>query len=156
MINNNNYRPNVGIIICNINKKVLWARRYKQHSWQFPQGGINDGETAKQAMYRELFEEIGLRNNDVRILASTKKWLYYTIPNKLIRWDSNPIYIGQKQKWFLLQLICSENNINIKKEKIPEFDNWRWVNLWYPINQVITFKRNVYRQVIKEFSKLII
>lgn len=71
MIDDDGYRPNVGIVICNRQGEVLWARRYGQHSWQFPQGGINPGETPEQAMYRELFEEVGLNKKDVRILAST-------------------------------------------------------------------------------------
>ncbi len=81
MIDDDGYRPNVGIVICNRQGEVLWARRYGQHSWQFPQGGINPGETPEQAMYRELFEEVGLNKKDVRILASTRNWLRYKLPN---------------------------------------------------------------------------
>ena len=77
MIDDDGYRPNVGIVICNRQGQVMWARRFGQHSWQFPQGGINPGESAEQAMYRELFEEVGLSRKDVRILASTRNWLRY-------------------------------------------------------------------------------
>ncbi|VEA10907.1 Adenosine (5')-pentaphospho-(5'')-adenosinepyro phosphohydrolase [Salmonella enterica subsp. enterica] len=73
MIDDDGYRPNVGIVICNRQGQVMWARRFGQHSWQFPQGGINPGESAEQAMYRELFEEVGLSRKDVRILASTSQ-----------------------------------------------------------------------------------
>lgn len=81
MIDDDGYRPNVGIVICNRQGQVMWARRFGQHSWQFPQGGINPGESAEQAMYRELFEEVGLSRKDVRILASTRNWLRYKLPN---------------------------------------------------------------------------
>ncbi|CDL52407.1 Adenosine (5')-pentaphospho-(5'')-adenosine pyrophosphohydrolase [Klebsiella pneumoniae ISC21] len=82
MIDDDGYRPNVGIVICNRQGQVMWARRYGQHSWQFPQGGINPGESAEQAMYRELFEEVGLSRKDVRILASTRNWLRYKLPKR--------------------------------------------------------------------------
>ncbi|TKI05936.1 RNA pyrophosphohydrolase [Martelella alba] len=152
MIDDDGYRPNVGIVICNRNGQVLWARRYGQHSWQFPQGGINAGETAEQAMYRELFEEVGLGRKDVRILAATRNWLRYKLPKRLVRWDTKPVCIGQKQKWFLLQLMCQDADINMQRGGTPEFDGWRWVSFWYPVRQVVSFKRDVYRRVMKEFS----
>lgn len=152
MIDDDGYRPNVGIVICNRQGQVLWARRYGQHSWQFPQGGINPGETAEQAMYRELFEEVGLSKKDVRILASTRNWLRYKLPKRLVRWDTKPVCIGQKQKWFLLQLLCNDADINMQRSSTPEFDGWRWVSFWYPVRQVVSFKRDVYRRVMKEFA----
>lgn len=155
MVDNNGYRLNVGIIICNRQGQVLWARRYGQHSWQFPQGGINPEELPEQAMYRELFEEVGLDHKDVKVLASTKNWFCYKLPKYLVRWDTKPVCIGQKQRWFLLQLVCNEQNINVQKSTAPEFDSWRWVNYWHPIHQVISFKRDVYRRVMKEFSPIV-
>ncbi|SPP32210.1 RNA pyrophosphohydrolase [Arsenophonus endosymbiont of Aleurodicus floccissimus] len=155
MVDNNGYRPNVGIVICNRQGQVLWARRYGQHSWQFPQGGINPEESPEQAMYRELFEEVGLDRNDVKILASTRNWLRYKLPKRLVRWDTKPVCIGQKQRWFLLQLVCNENNINVQTSKTPEFDSWRWVSYWYPVRQVVSFKRDVYRRVMKEFAPMV-
>lgn len=152
MIDNDGYRPNVGIVICNKQGQVLWARRFGQHSWQFPQGGINLGETPEQAMYRELFEEVGLHRKDVRLLASTRNWLRYKLPKRLVRWDTKPVCIGQKQKWFLLQLQCPDNGVNVQGSGTPEFDGWRWVSYWYPVRQVVSFKREVYRRVMKEFS----
>lgn len=103
VIDGDGFRPNVGIVICNRNGQVLWARRYGQHSWQFPQGGVDDGETPEQAMFRELYEEIGLKQDDVTILATSRNWLKYRLPKRLIRWESKPVCIGQKQKWFLLR-----------------------------------------------------
>ena len=155
MIDDDGYRPNVGIVICNRDGQVLWARRYGQHSWQFPQGGINAGETAEQAMYRELFEEVGLSRKDVRILAATRNWLRYKLPKRLVRWDTKPVCIGQKQKWFLLQLMCQDADINMQRGGTPEFDGWRWVSFWYPVRQVVSFKRDVYRRVMKEFSSTV-
>ncbi|UDG81470.1 RNA pyrophosphohydrolase [Candidatus Profftia lariciata] len=156
MIDHNGYRPNVGIVICNKKGQVLWARRYGKNSWQFPQGGINPEETYEQAMYRELFEEVGLKRQDVTIIASTRYWLRYTLPKHFIRWYKKPTCIGQKQRWFLLQLICDDSVINMHSIITPEFDNWCWVSFWYPVRQIVSFKRDVYSQVMKEFSPFLI
>ena len=152
MIDFDGYRPNVGIVICNRKGQVLWAKRYGQNSWQFPQGGINDNESAEQAMYRELYEEVGLQPKDVKVLYASKHWLRYKLPKRLLRYDSKPVCIGQKQRWFLLQLVGDEKNINMNTTKSPEFDGWRWVSFWYPVRQVVSFKRDVYRKVMKEFA----
>ena len=152
MIDTDGYRPNVGIIICNKNGQVLWAKRFGQHSWQFPQGGIKEGETPEAAMYRELHEEVGLKPKHVKIIASTRQWLRYKLPKRLVRWDSPaPVCIGQKQRWFLLQLIAEENQIGFESCGHPEFDDWRWVTYWYPVRQVVSFKREVYRRALAEF-----
>ncbi|KLN47435.1 RNA pyrophosphohydrolase [Providencia rettgeri] len=143
------------MVICNRQGQVLWARRYGQHSWQFPQGGINPGESPEQAMYRELYEEVGLQRKDVRLLASTRNWLRYKLPKRLVRWDTKPVCIGQKQRWFLLQLQCNDADINVQRSKSPEFDGWRWVSYWYPVRQVVSFKREVYRRVMKEFAPVV-
>ena len=146
MIDFDGYRPNVGIVICNRKGQVLWAKRYGQNSWQFPQGGINDNESAEQAMYRELYEEVGLQPKDVKVLYASKHWLRYKLPKRLLRYDSKPMCIGQKQRWFLLQLVGDEKNINMNTTKSPEFDGWRWVSFWYPVRQVVSFKKDVYRK----------
>lgn len=154
MIDGDGYRPNVGIVICNSHGQVLWARRYGQHSWQFPQGGIDVGESPEQAMYRELYEEVGLLKSDVKILATSRHWLHYKLPKRLVRWDSKPVCIGQKQKWFLLKLECDESKVNMQRSITPEFDGWRWVSYWYPVRQVVSFKRDVYRRAMKEFAPI--
>lgn len=156
MIHFDGYRPNVGIVICNSKGQVLWAKRYGQNSWQFPQGGINDNESAEQAMYRELFEEVGLSPKDVKILYISKHWLRYKLPKRLLRYDSKPVCIGQKQRWFLLQLVSDEKNINMQSSKSPEFDGWRWVSFWYPVRQVVSFKKEVYRKAMKEFASVLL
>ena len=155
MIDFDGYRPNVGIVICNRNGQVLWAKRCGQNSWQFPQGGINDNESTEQAMYRELYEEVGLQPKDVRILYVSKHWLRYKLPKRLLRYDSKPMCIGQKQRWFLLQLVGDEKNINMQTTKSPEFDGWCWVSFWYPVRQVVSFKKEVYRKAMKEFSSVL-
>lgn len=152
----NNYRPNVGMIICNKKYQIFWAKRYKQNSWQFPQGGINFKESPVEAMYRELSEEVGLKNKDVKILTFTKKWLYYKIPQNIYKKKHNTKYIGQKQRWFLLKLVGNELNININNNKKPEFDKWRWVSYWYPIRKIIYFKRDIYRTIMKKFAPFIL
>ncbi|WJG09027.1 RNA pyrophosphohydrolase [Aliiglaciecola sp. LCG003] len=151
MIDTEGFRANVGIVICNKMGQVFWAKRYGQHSWQFPQGGIDQGETAEQAMYRELNEEVGLHPEHVKILGVTKNWVRYKLPKRLIRQGSDPVCIGQKQKWFLLQLECKETDVNVLSSGHPEFDDWRWVSFWYPVRNVVSFKREVYRRVMKEF-----
>ncbi|TRY32958.1 RNA pyrophosphohydrolase [Aliiglaciecola sp. M165] len=151
MIDAEGFRANVGIVICNRMGQVFWAKRYGQHSWQFPQGGIDQGETAEQAMFRELHEEVGLKPEQVKVIGVTKNWMRYKLPKRLIRQGSNPVCIGQKQKWFLLQLECNEADVDVLNSGHPEFDDWRWVSYWYPVRNVVSFKRDVYRRVMKEF-----
>ena len=112
MIDSRGFRPNVGIIICNSRGQLLWAKRIGQDAWQFPQGGIRQGERLQHALFRELKEEVGLEPGDVEIISSTKGWLYYQLPKNLIRQHSNPVCIGQKQKWYLLGLRATEDKID--------------------------------------------
>ncbi len=129
---------------------MLWARRIGQDAWQFPQGGINDDETAEEALFRELKEEVGLDPCDVEVVSCTRGWLRYRLPKRMIRHHSHPICIGQKQKWFLLRLISDDAAVNFTCSSKPEFDGWRWVSYWYPLGQVVSFKREVYRKAMKE------
>ena len=152
MIDMDGFRPNVGIILANNQGQVLWARRLNRNGWQFPQGGIQEHETAEQALFRELYEEIGLRQADVEILACTRGWLRYRLPQRLIRKSCHPVCIGQKQKWFLLRLLADEQQICVNTCSKPEFDGWRWVSYWYPLGQVVSFKRDVYRRAMKELA----
>lgn len=152
MIDADGFRPNVGIILANNRGQVLWARRINQNSWQFPQGGIHAHETIEQALFRELYEEIGLRQQDVEVLACTRGWLRYRLPQKLVRKNSQPLCIGQKQKWFLLRLLSDESKVRMDNSSHPEFDGWRWVSYWYPLGQVISFKKEVYRRALKELA----
>ncbi len=155
MIDEDGFRPNVGIILMNNAGDVLLARRTGMDAWQFPQGGIEFGELPDEAMYRELQEEIGLCDNEVRLIASTRDWLKYRLPKKFVRQSQRPLCIGQKQIWFLLQLISSENQIVLDASAEPEFDRWEWVSYWAPVGKVIAFKRQVYRQALEELSPFI-
>ena len=150
MIDSEGFRSNIGIIVCNDFGNLLWTRRIGQNSWQFPQGGVDAGESAEQALFRELKEEIGLDKRDVKILGSTKSWLKYRLPNRYIRHDSLPLCVGQKQKWYMLRLVSNESNIHFDATGHPEFDHFMWVNYWYPLRQVISFKQSVYRQALSE------
>ncbi len=150
MIDSDGFRPNVGIILTNGLGQVLWARRVGQDAWQFPQGGINDNETPEQALYRELKEEVGLNPADVEIVSCTRGWLRYRLPRRMIRHHSHPVCIGQKQKWFLLRLLSDDRSVSVDQSEKPEFDDWRWVSYWYPLGQVVSFKREVYRSALKE------
>ena len=150
MIDSDGFRPNIGIVICNRVGQLLWAKRAGESGWQFPQGGIKKRETLEQALYRELNEEVGLAVEDVRILHQTDDWLHYRLPKNFIRHHKNPLCIGQKQKWFLLSLESNDSKVRLTKSGQPEFDEWRWVSYWYPLHQVIEFKRDVYRKALKE------
>jgi len=155
VIDSDGFRPNVGIILSSAEGKVFWARRYGQNTWQFPQGGIHDSETPDEAMYRELFEETGLLAEHVEIIGKTSKWLRYRLPKRMIRRNKLPVCIGQKQIWFVLRLVGSEENVNLSAVERPEFDGWRWVDYWYPMNEVVFFKRNVYRKALSELEPLL-
>lgn len=152
MIDSDGFRPNVGIVLTNDAGQVLWARRIGQDAWQFPQGGINDGESPEQALYRELYEEVGLREHDVELLACTRGWLRYRLPHRLIRRENKPLCIGQKQKWFLLRIKADDTQVSFDCGDKAEFDHWQWVNYWYPLGQVVAFKREVYRRAMKELA----
>ncbi len=155
MIDRDGFRPNVGIIICNEDRHLFWARRVGQNAWQFPQGGIKHDETPEQAMYRELEEEIGLKPGQVEVLGSTQRWLRYRLPKRFIRRHSHPICIGQKQIWYLLRARCTASDICFDKTPKPEFDAWRWVNYWQPVREVVYFKRKVYSQALEELAPLL-
>lgn len=154
MIDKDGFRPNVGIMLANGAGELLWAKRIGQDAWQFPQGGINQGESPEDALYRELTEEVGLGQADVEMVAVTRGWLRYRLPKRLQRRGKGPVCVGQKQKWFLLQLTSEESLIRFDAEEgaKPEFDGWQWVSYWYPMGQVVSFKREVYRKALLELS----
>jgi putative (di)nucleoside polyphosphate hydrolase len=153
VIDSDGFRENVGIIVTNAKGQLLWARRVGNFdAWQFPQGGINDDETPVEAMYRELKEELGIDQDDVKILAESKGWLCYRLPVRFQRGEGAQRCVGQKQKWFLLELLNADSTVKLDACDHPEFDSWRWVSYWFPLKQVIYFKRYVYRQALQEFQ----
>jgi putative (di)nucleoside polyphosphate hydrolase len=171
MLDRDGYRPNVGIVLANPRNEVFWGKRVNQHAWQFPQGGIKHGETPIQAMYRELEEEIGLHPDHVRVLGRTREWLRYDVPEKLGRSReavaeaapaaptmaasalSRGPYRGQKQIWFLLRMTGRDCDVRLRASGHPEFDAWRWHDYWVPLETVIEFKREVYRQALIELHR---
>ena len=162
MLDKEGYRPNVGIVLVNTRNEVFWGKRVNQHAWQFPQGGIKHGETPQQAMYRELEEEIGLQADHVRLLGRTRDWLRYDVPEKWMRRarhdaEGAPLgragYRGQKQIWFLLRMLGRDCDVKLRASGHPEFDAWRWHDYWVPLETVIDFKREVYRQALIELHR---
>jgi len=157
MVDENGFRLNVGIILANPSGQLFWGRRAgKKDAWQFPQGGIQTHETPEKAMYRELYEEIGLVQSDVAILAQTQQWFCYYLPEYLQRPHQKPLCIGQKQKWFLLRLVTDEKTINFHRTSKPEFTDWRWIDYWGPLKQVIQFKQEVYKNALEELEPFLV
>ena len=155
MLDDKGYRPNVGILLINDQKKVFWAKRRGQASWQFPQGGLDPGESLEQCLFREVYEEIGLRSEHIAILGKTKSWLYYDVPNEFIRPSERGIYRGQKQIWFLLHMLGKDDDIRLTEHLKPEFDDWCWRDYWVPLDHVIDFKREVYQSALTELAPLV-
>lgn len=152
MIDPDGYRPNVGIVLMRADGQVFWARRVRRDGWQFPQGGMNSDETPLEAMYRELQEETGLLPEHVEMLAATPGWLRYRLPPRAIRHTEKQVCVGQKQVWFLLRLIGDESHVDLAQGDKPEFDQWRWVDFWYPVEHVVIFKRSVYARALRHLS----
>lgn len=160
MLDREGYRPNVGIVLLNSRNEVFWGKRVGQHSWQFPQGGIQHGESPEQAMYRELQEEVGLLPEHVQIIGRTRDWLRYDVPEEYLRRQNSTrvhraAYRGQKQIWFLLRLVGLDSDIQLRASEHPEFDAWRWVPFWIQLDAVIGFKREVYQLALSELARFL-
>ncbi|MGB0545619.1 MAG: RNA pyrophosphohydrolase [Candidatus Pseudothioglobus sp.] len=155
MIDSDGYRANVGIVITNDKKQILLAKRFKQNGWQLPQGGIDEDETELDALYRELQEEVGLDPSHVTLIAKTPKWLRYELPDEHVRRTQKPKCIGQKQVWYLLKLDSSDEEISLDLHDDVEFDDWKWVDYWSPVDEVINFKRDVYEDMLKALAPIL-
>jgi putative (di)nucleoside polyphosphate hydrolase len=151
-IDEHGVRANVGIILLDDDSKVLIAGRRGRSGWQFPQGGVQSRESAEQAMYRELREEVGLAPADVSVMAVTREWIRYRLPKRFVRRECEPLCIGQKQRWFLLNLRADRDVLRFDATDQPEFDRCRWVDYWQPVEEVIYFKRKVYLRALTELS----
>lgn len=156
VIDSKGYRANVGIVLSNADGRLFWARRAGQEAWQFPQGGMRPDETPLEAMYRELDEETGLQPGHVEVVGQTRGWLRYRLPARYVRRRSHPVCVGQKQRWFALRLLADERCIDLNRCARPEFDDWCWVDYWHPPEGVIFFKRQVYRQALRELAPLVL
>lgn len=150
------YRPNVGMMIINADKKILMGTRVhsegQPYRYQMPQGGIDKGEKPHEAVYREMREEVGLHPQDVRFIASTRKWYKYDLPDTARKKRS---IRGQRQKWFLFLLVSPDDHINLTADKFQEFSGYQWMDLDAILDTVIPFKRAVYQAVIDEFRPYI-
>jgi putative (di)nucleoside polyphosphate hydrolase len=149
------YRPNVGIVIANGRGEVLWARRASRDGWQFPQGGVRRSETPEQALFRELYEEVGLSPEQVRVIGRTRQWLHYDLPARYLRNNCrNRPFRGQKQLWYLLLMLGGDDDVCLHNCARPEFDDWRWVEYWTPLERIVEFKRQVYESALTELWPL--
>ena len=125
----------------------------KNESWQMPQGGINKGESYEKAAFRELYEETGIKK--AKIVIKSKKWFKYSIPSSINKKLWGKKYTGQKQKWFVMKFQGNEKkdiNLNVHK---AEFNQWKWVNIDNLEKLIISFKKEMYKQLIKEFANKI-
>jgi putative (di)nucleoside polyphosphate hydrolase len=153
LIDPQGFRANVGIVLIRDGGDVFLGGRSDGRGWQFPQGGVQRDESAEQALYRELREEVGLEAADVEIIAATRTWLRYRLPRQYVRRRSRPLCIGQKQRWFLLRMLGGEERLRFDVTPQPEFDRWRWVDYWSPVREVIYFKRPVYARALEELGQ---
>ena len=151
-MNDSGYRLNVGLIVANKQGKVLLCKRKGVNSWQFPQGGIDYAENSLKAAKRELLEEVGIRSKSIKLIESLDDWLKYDIPKKKLRKKIiNRNFKGQKQKLFLFKL---KEDVEITFENDPdnEFDDFKWVSYWYPLNVIVSFKEKVYREALNKLK----
>ena len=153
--NNEGYRPNVAMVVINSMNKVLICRRKNTRTWQFPQGGIDNGEDIKKAMYRELSEEVGLGKDDVNLVGESEGTITYDIPKTIRSKVLGGKFKGQEQKWFLLKLKKDNNEIKLDNEAFPEFDEYEWVSFWQPLNRIVDFKREMYLKILDNIKKFI-
>tara|TARA_B100000676_G_C17462633_1_gene524562 strand:- start:74 stop:565 length:492 start_codon:yes stop_codon:yes gene_type:complete len=144
-------RSGVGIIVLNKENKVFVAKRIDNPKdfWQMPQGGVDDGENFLRAAYRELEEETSIKN--VELISEIDGTTTYELPNHLLGKIWKGKYRGQKQKWFLMKFLGSDNEINIKTNK-PEFLEWKWVEIELLTEIVVDFKFHVYKELKKKLQ----
>lgn len=142
------YRPCAGILLLNKRNQIFVGERLdRPDAWQMPQGGIDKGEKPQTAAFRELEEEIGVRADQVELLGQTEDWVLYDLPDHLKGKMWGGKFAGQKQLWFKLRLLAGDDAINIQTSH-PEFGRWKWSDASTVIDEIVDFKRDVYRQVI--------
>lgn len=151
------YRPNVGIVLFHPDGRVWYGRRVgseSAHSWQFPQGGIDDGEDLEAAARRELAEETGITS--VTLLARTDGWIVYDFPADYGGSKQARGWRGQKQVWFAFRFTGDETEIDLEAHGEIEFDAWRWGRLDEAPELIVPFKRASYEQVVAVFAPLVV
>ena len=150
----NQYRKCVGMMILNDLNQILVGRRIDHPSgyWQMPQGGIDQNENPKEAVWREMMEEIG--TNKAELIHISNQWLKYNIPKETLMtlpWGNK--FIGQIQKWFVFRFKGNNNDINVGTEN-PEFSEWKWISYKLLVENIVPFKRDIYSKIITEFEDL--
>ncbi|HEV8016212.1 MAG TPA: RNA pyrophosphohydrolase [Stellaceae bacterium] len=146
------YRRGVGIMLLAPDRRIFVGRRIDTPgAWQMPQGGIDKGETPREAALRELHEEVGTDNAE--ILAETKDWLTYELPGDLHLQAWGGRYRGQQQKWFAMRFLGKDSDIRLDAHE-PEFDAWKWVTREELLRDIVPFKRQLYEDALKEFAPL--
>jgi putative (di)nucleoside polyphosphate hydrolase len=147
------YRKGVGIVLVNEQKKIFVGKRIYNNSnaWQMPQGGIDEGENEDLAVMRELYEETGILQENIIIIAKSSDYFYYNLPYNLQKKFWGGRYIGQKQRWYLAKFCGNDNQINLTTHS-PEFSNWQWVEKENLISLIVNFKRELYQQILLEFQ----
>ena len=149
------YRRGVGMMIINKKKEIFLGQRFDKDksAWQMPQGGIDKGEKELAALKREMLEETGIRK-DYKILFKSNKYFYYKLPKYLQKRLWKGKFVGQKQKWFLLEYFGEDKNINIQTEK-PEFKKWNWASKEKMLRLIVPFKRKLYKKIVNEFKEFL-
>lgn len=146
------YRPCAGVVLVNAEGLIFAGHRIDSsaEAWQMPQGGIDKGETPREAALRELVEETGITANLVEIIGESPDWLYYDLPPELVGKIWKGKYGGQRQRWFLMRFDGSDDDIRIDTNH-PEFDRWQWTTAEELIEKIVPFKREVYQRIVSDF-----
>lgn len=149
------YRLGVGLMIINTDKKIWMGKRVNsdgwKYQWQMPQGGIEGDKDPLQTAWRELWEETGLTQKNVKLLAEAPEWTEYVFPPEL--GELKTPFIGQRQKWFLLQLTGTDQDIDFTAHQPAEFDTFKWVEASDVLALAVPFKKHVYQQALDMFKE---
>ncbi len=152
------YRPCVGVMLVNHSGEVFVGRRIDTKEgdfWQMPQGGIDEGEDPREAVFRELWEETGVIREKAALIGQTREPLRYDLPDELIGKLWGGEYRGQEQDWFLARFEGTDEDIDLEAHEVPEFCEFRWVPASTVPDLIVPFKKRVYRAVLAEFAELI-